>query len=146
MTRNMVGFSMGSTTKRKRCQELAPSRTLASSMSAGMSCSAARKMSMKVPAVVQTTSAMMAHMATLGPEIHSHQLRLRTRGWPGPTAGCWGRRRAARRERLGTMPFESLSHCGPWMPTLDRMALSAPPLKTKRKTVVIATELVTEGK
>ena len=47
---------------------------------------------------------------------------------------------------FGTTPLESLSHCGPWMPTFDRIALSAPPLKTKRNTVVIATELVTEGK
>ena len=46
---------------------------LASSSSTGMFCSAARNISMNVPEVVQTTSMMIALIATLGPDSQSHQ-------------------------------------------------------------------------
>ena len=70
-----MGLSIGIVTNRSRCQREAPSISAASVTSVGTPWSAARNINMNVPAVVQIASAMIAIMATLGPESHSHQLR-----------------------------------------------------------------------
>jgi hypothetical protein len=133
--------------KRKRCQRVAPSMRPASSSWAGRFCSAARNISMNVPEVVQTTSEMIAHIATLGPEVQSHQVRP---SMPCPVSAAGGAvvstSPTASRARCRT-PRGSANHCGPLMPNRPRMALIAPLLANmNRKTTLMATELVTDGK
>ena len=97
----MVGFSSGRVTCRNRCHRPAPSSMLASSSSTGRFCSAARNISMKVPEVVQTTSVMIAHIATLGPESQSHQ--------DSPNRSAGGQR-GGRVESTPTAPSSDVQH------------------------------------
>src|SRR4051812_14876259 len=101
-------------------------------------------MSMKVPEVVQTTSMMIAHIATLGPESHSHQLRPKGPPAASPAgASCTPTRPSSR----CTSPRGSENHCGPSRPNMDSSWLIAPELENmNRNTTLIATELVTDGK
>ena len=69
----MAGRNIGIVTSRTFCHQVTPSRAAASSISTGRSCRAARNISMKVPVVVQMARKMMTHIATEGPESHSHR-------------------------------------------------------------------------
>ncbi len=102
---------------------------------------------MNVPEVVQTTRTMIVHMATLGPDSQSHHdspsgppsvsaaggASVSTR--PRPPSNRWSR------------PRESENHSGLLIPNVASRLLTAPELaKMNRKTTLMATELVTEGK
>ncbi len=96
---------------------------------------------MKVPVVVQIARPITTHIATEGPEIHSQMLRPRISALA--QAGC----RPEGAERDVEQARESLNHAGPSMPTRASRALTAPEFwKRKRKTTLMAIELVTEGK
>ena len=73
-TKKMVGFINGTVTCQKVWNVEAPSTLAASSTDSGIDWSPARKMSMKVPIVVQVTRRMMANIATLGPAIHCQKV------------------------------------------------------------------------
>ncbi|GMA19513.1 hypothetical protein GCM10025862_15340 [Arsenicicoccus piscis] len=97
---------------------------------------------MKVPVVVQMARKISTIIATDGPDSHSHRDRPRTSAWAQPGLSMpnapnarWNR------------PRGSENHAGPWIPNSPRKALTAPEFpKRNKKTVVMAIELVTDGK
>src|SRR5262245_31884570 len=102
---------------------------------------------MNVPLVVHTTSVMIAHIATLGPAVHSHQdrpSRLWVASQPGGASGSMS---PALASATWMIPRGSENHFGPSTPNALSNALTAPPLVNRnRNTTLIATELVTDGK
>src|SRR5690606_33905120 len=121
----------------------APSTAAASSISAPTFCSAARKSSMKVPDVVKIASTMSTHIATEGPANQSHQLRP-----SGPPAAAAPDPSTPRppSSRCST-PRGSANQLGPLTPSQPSTWLTAPEeVNRKMKIVVMAIELVTEGK
>jgi hypothetical protein len=99
-----------------------------------------------VPAVVHTTSTMIAHMATLGPDIQSHRDSPPTVVSASADGGASLFTPKAPRARW-TMPRGSANQAGPSTPTFASRALTTPlEEKMNRKTTEIATELVTDGK
>src|SRR3954471_558842 len=141
-TRNSVGRSCGSVTRRKRCHGVAPSMRAASSTDGGRFCSAAQNISMTPPVEVQTTSTMIEHIATLGPASQSHQDSPR-KPWPASAAGGFAGSPSARWKR----PRGSANQLGPSTPNSFSAAFTVPVLENRnRNTTEIATELVTVGK
>ena len=147
ITRNIVGLSIGSTTYRNRCHRVVPSISAASTTSVGTLCSAARNMSMNVPAVVQTTSKMIAIIATLGPDSHSHQVRPRNELPVSASGGAPASQMPTASPIIWSTPRGSENHTGPSIPKKPSTAFTAPPpVNRKMKTRLTATELVTDGK
>src|SRR5690349_19347420 len=112
-----------------------------------MSCSAARKISMKVPEVVHTDSRIRVHIATEGPENQSAKDSPST---PCRASGPPGRSGSVRPRfpsTSHTTPRGSANQLGPFTPTHDSIRLTEPlPWKRNRNTVDTAMELVTDGK
>src|SRR4029079_19372107 len=98
---------------------------------------------MNVPLVVKTAIRMNANMATDGPANHSHHEMPRNLVWTihaGPSSGPSPSAR-------WTRPRGSWNQFGPLMPTHDRISLTTPvALKRNSQRIVIATELVIDGK
>jgi hypothetical protein len=111
MTVNRVGRSIGSVTRRNRCQGVAPSIIAASSTSPEICCSAAMNRSMKVPDVVKIAMSMNTLSATLGPLSQFHQVR--PRNWPLSAAGAWSTPTSP--SRMCTTPRGSAIQFGPSM-------------------------------
>src|SRR5690606_13897375 len=138
-----VGLSIGSVTEKKVRNGPAPSTAAASSISAPTFCSAARKSSMKVPDVVKIARMMSTHIATEGPANQSHQLKP---SGPSAAAAPDPSTPTAPSSRCST-PRGSENQLGPSAPSQPSTWLTAPDeVKRKMKIVVIAIELVTDGK
>ena len=96
---------------------------------------------MNVPDVVKTAMKMKAVIATEGPAIHSQGVTPRKPGWD-MDAGASGLPRM-----MWMRPRGSLNQLGPLRPNQARNALTAPVAENRNShSVVMATELVTEGK
>ncbi len=67
----IAGRIIGTVTYRNFVHSVAPSSAAASLTDSSMLCSAARKMSMKVPEVVKIAMMTNTHMAMLGPDSQS---------------------------------------------------------------------------
>ena len=93
---------------------------------------------MKVPAVVQTTSAMIAHMATHGPDSQSHHAGRARRGRRRSAAACRCRPPNQAERRCGRSRAGRRTSCGPLTPTIASSALTTPALvKRNRNTIEI---------
>jgi hypothetical protein len=99
---------------------------------------------MKVPLVVNTASRMSAVIATDGPATHSHVVTPRK---PGVCIQPGGSPTPTPRSRLWSTPSGLLNQFGPLAPKNASTWLTAPEaVKRNSHTVVIAIELVTDGK
>ena len=119
-TKKMVGFISGTITCQKVWKVEAPSTLAASSTDSGMDWSPARKISMKVPIVVQVTRMMMANIATLGPAIHCQNVTPMN-SFSTITAGAWSTPSAPR-----AMWNRPLALSSQLIVSKGRMALIAP--------------------
>ena len=102
---------------------------------------------MKVPAVVQMASVMMAHIATDGPDDHWNQVSPRN-SWSASQAGGFSVSTSPVRDRIRCpTPRGSANQFGPLIPNHASTALTAPDaVNRNRNTSEMATDDVTDGK
>ncbi len=139
-----VGLSIGSVTLKNLRVAPAPSIIAASSTSSPTLCSAARNSSMSVPEVAKIAMKMSTHIATDGPLSQSHHS---SPSGPSFASGPGALVTPNTFKKLWMTPLGSESQFGPSTLRAASTAFTAPDeVNRKMKIVVIATELVTDGK
>src|SRR5215207_396766 len=127
----MIGRSKGKVIDQRIVREFAPSTAAASCSSRGMSWRPARKITIIVPVVVQTLSAMMHNRATLGPTAQD---------------GSFQPRRDASRSKT-PFGFESQAGRGGVPPSRVRIpSANPPPWRIQRNIRATATDEEIDGK